>query len=74
MSLDLDPNKQAPKKLQTTHHTPVYFNQNSVHHAPSQINFAILLDNELNFQEHLNKILSNVNKTNGLLDMLQGIS
>lgn len=60
--------------MHTTNHTRVYFNQNSVQQVTSQIHLANLLGNKLNFQEHLNKILSNANKTNGLSDKLQAIS
>ena len=71
-----DPSKQAqevifPRKLQKTNHNQVYFNDNSVKQVPSQKHIGIYLDTKLNFQEHLNNVLSKVNKTIRLLRKLQ---
>ena len=55
------------RKLQKTNHNQVYFNHNSVKHVSSKKHLGTYLDTKLNFQEHLNNVLSKVNKTNGLL-------
>ena len=71
-----DPSKQAQevifsRKLQKTNHNQVYFDHDSVKQIPSQKHPGMYLDTKLNFQEHLNNILSKVNKTTGLLRKLQ---
>ena len=76
MNFDPDPSKQAQKiifsrKLQKTNHNQVYFNHNSVKQVLSKKHLAMYLDTKFNFQEHLNNILSKVNKTIGLLSKLQ---
>ena len=76
MNFNPDPSKQAQevifsRKLQKTNHNPVYFNYNSVHQVPSQKHLEMHLGIKLNFQEHLNNIVSKVNKTIGLLYKLQ---
>ena len=76
MNFNPDPIKQAQeviflRKLQKTNDNQVYFNHNSVKHVPSQKHLGMYLDTKLNFQEHLNNVLSKVNKTIGLLCKLQ---
>ena len=76
MNFNPDPSKQAQevifsRKLQKTNHNQVYFNHNSVKQVPSQKHLGMYLDIKLNFQEHLNNVLSKVNKTIGLLRKLQ---
>ena len=76
MNFNPDPSKQAQevifsRKLQKTNHNPVYFNHNSVQQVPSQKHLEMHLGIKLNFQEHLNNIVSKVNKTIGLLYKLQ---
>ena len=71
-----DPSKQAQevifsRKLQKINHNQVYFNHNSVKQVPSQKHLGMHLDTKLNFQEHLNNVLSKVNKTIELLRKLQ---
>ena len=71
-----DPSKQAQevifsRKLQKTNHNQVYFDHNFVKQIPSQKHPGMYLGTKLNFQEHLNNILSKVNKTIGLLRKLQ---
>ena len=71
-----DPSKQAQevifsRKLQKTNHNQVYFDHNSVKQILSQKHLGMYLDTKLNFQEHLNNILSKVNKAIGLLRKLQ---
>ena len=45
----------------------MYFNHNLVQQVPSQKYLRMHLDIKLNFQEHLDNIMSKVDKTNGLL-------
>ena len=76
MNFNPDPSKQAQevifsRKLQKTNHNQVYFNHNSVKQVPSQKHLGMYLDTKLNFQEHLNNVLSKVNKTIGLFRKLQ---
>ena len=47
------------------------FNHNSVKQVPSQKHLGMYLDTKLNFQEHLNNVLSKVDKTIGLLRKIQ---
>ena len=67
MNFNPDPSKQSQevifsRKLQKTNHNQVYFNHNSVKKVPSQKHLEIYLDTKLNFQEHLNNVLSKVKK------------
>ena len=76
MEFNPDTTKQAQevtfsRKLQKTIHNQVYFNHNSVKQVPSQKHLGMYLDTKLNFQEHLNNLLSKVSKTIGLLWKLQ---
>ena len=76
MSFKPDPSKQAQevilsRKLQKANHNQVYFNHNSLKQVPPQKHLGVYLDTKLNFQEHLNNIISKVNKTIRLLRKLQ---
>ena len=76
MNFNPDPNKQAQevifsRKLQNKNCNQVYFNHNSVKQVLFQKHLGMYLDTKLNFQEHLNNVLSKVNKTLGLLRKLQ---
>ena len=76
MNFNPDPSIQALevifwRKLQKTNHNQVYFNHNSVKQVSSQKHLWMYLDTKLNFQEHLNNLLSKVSKTIGLLWKLQ---
>ena len=76
MSFKPDPSKQAQevilsRKLQKANHNQVYFNHNSVKQVLPQKHLGVYLDTKLNFQEHLNNIISKVNKTIRLLRKLQ---
>ena len=76
MSFKPDPSKQAQevilsRKLQKANHNQVYFNHNSIKQVPPQKHLGVYLDTKLNFQEHLNNIISKVNKTIRLLRKLQ---
>ena len=78
MSFNPDRSKQAhevifSRKIQKTCHPSIYFNNKSVKQVPSQKHLGLILDNKLNFQEHLQNILNKVNKTIGLLRKLQNI-
>ena len=61
------------QNLQKTNHNSVYFNSNSVQQFPSQKHLGMYYDTKLNFPEHLNNIVSKVNKTIGLLRKLQAL-
>ena len=76
MNFNPDPIIQAQevifwRKPQKTNHNQVYFNHNSVKQVSSQKHLGMYLDTKLNFQEHLNNLLSKVSKTIGLLWKLQ---
>ena len=78
MSFNPDPGKQTQevvfsRKIQKTCHPPIYFNNKSVKQVPSQKHLGLILDNKLNFQEHLQNIFKKVNKTIELLRKLQNI-
>ena len=76
MNFNHDPGKQAQKvifsrKLQKGNHNHVCFNHNSVKQVSYQKHIGIYLNTKLNFQEHVNNIISNVNKTIRLWRKLQ---
>ena len=78
MSFNPDPSKQLQevifsRKVQNTCHPSIYFNNKLVKQVPPQKHLEMILDNKLNFQEHLKRILNKVNKTIGLLRKLQNI-
>ena len=54
-------------KLQKANYNIVYFNRTSVRPVHHKKHFWMHVDTKLNFQEHLNNVLSKVNKTIGLL-------
>ena len=76
MSFNLDPTKQAQeqifsRKVQTTNHPSIFFNENVVPQTTLQKHLGKFLDNKLNFSEHLKTIFQITNKTIGLLRKLQ---
>ena len=78
MSFNLDPSKQSQeviysRKLQKVSHLSIYFNNNPIKQVSSQKHLGVILDTKLNFQEHIESILSKVNKTIELLRKLQNI-
>ena len=78
MSFNPDPSKQSQEvtfslKIQKTCHPSIYFNNKSVKQVPSQKHLGLILDNRLNFEEHLKNIFNKVNKTIGLLRKQQNI-
>ena len=58
---------------QKTCHPFICFNNKSVKQVLSQKHLGLILDNKLNFQEHLKNILNKVDKTIGLLQKLKNI-
>ena len=77
MSFNPDPSKQAEvllsRKHQNSNHDSIYFNHNLVQQVSSQKHLGMHLDTKSNFQEHLDKIMSKVDKTLGLLPRLQAV-
>ena len=78
MSINPNPSKQAQevifsRKIQKTCHPSIYFNDKSIKQVPSQKHLGLILDNKLNFQEHLKSVSNKVNKTIWLLRKLQNI-
>ena len=76
MSFNSDPSTQAhgvifSRKIRKTCHPSIYFSNKSVKQITPQKHLGMILDNKLNFQEHLKNILSKVNKTIGLLRKMQ---
>ena len=67
MSFNPDPSKQVQEviffcKIRQTCYPSIYFYNKSVKQVPSQKHLGLILDNKLNFQEHLKNILNKVNK------------
>ena len=78
MSFNPDPNKQAQEVLfsfniQKSSQPSLIFNNNIVTQSITQKPLGMVLDTNLNFQEHLKSIFSKVNKTIGLLRKLHYI-
>ena len=76
MSFNPDPTKQAQelifsRKVQTTDHPPLFFNENVVPKTTLQKPLGMFLDGKLNFSEHLTTIFQKTNKTIGILRKLQ---
>ena len=76
MNFDPDPTKQAQelifsRKVQTTNHPPLFFNENVVPQTTLQEHLGMFLDRKLNFSEHLKTIFQKTNKTIWLLRKLQ---
>ena len=59
------------RKVQTTSHPPLFFNENVIPQTTLQKYLGMFLNSKLNFNEHLKTILQNTNKTRGLLRKLQ---
>ena len=67
MSFNPDPTKQAQelifsRKVQTTNHPPLFFNENVVLKTAFQKHLGMFLDSKLNFSEHLKTIFQKTNK------------
>ena len=78
MSFNPDPSKEDQEvifshKLQKISHPSIYFNNNPIEQVSSQEHLGMILDTKFNFQEHIKKLLTKINKTIGLLRKLQNI-
>ena len=78
MSFNPDPSKQAQevifsRKINKPIHPQLFFNENIINSIPHQKHLGIILDQKLNFQEHINSILSKVNRSIGLLRKLNSV-
>ena len=77
MNFNPDPTKQAQelifffRKVQTTNHPPLFFNENFIPKTTLERHLGMFLDSKLNFSEHLKTIFQNTNKTIGLPCKLQ---
>ena len=58
-------------KMTKTNHPTLIFNDNLVHQVVLQKHLEMFLDCKLNLEEHLKTIVSEINKTIGLLCKLQ---
>ena len=78
MSFNPDSSKPAQKvifsrKLKTIPHPSIIFNNNPLSLCPAQKHLVLVLDSKLTFNEHINHILSKVNKSIGLLHKSQSV-
>ena len=76
MNFNPDPTKQVQelifsRKVQTTNHPPLFFNENVVLQTTLQKLLGMFLDSKLNFSEHLTTIFQKTKKTIVLLHKLQ---
>ena len=76
MNFNPDPTKPAQelifsRKVQTTKHPPLFFNENVVPQTSLQKHLGMFLDSKPNFSEDLKTIFQKTNKTIGLLRKLQ---
>ena len=78
MSFNPYPNKQAQEvifstKHQNLNHDSIYLNRNLIQQVPPQKHLGMHVGTKLNFQEQLDNIMSQVDKTTGLLHKLQEV-
>ena len=78
MSFNPDPSKPAQevifgRKLKKVPHPSITFNNNPLSLCPAQKHLGLVLDSKLMFNEHINHILSKVNKSIGLLRKFQSV-
>ena len=76
MSFNPDPSNEVQEvifscELRKISHPSIYLNNNPIEQVSSQKHLRLISDTKLNFQEHVKKILTTVNKTIGLLRKLQ---
>ena len=76
MSFNLNPSKQTQEvifslKIEKPSHPVLIFNNNQVIQTPYQKHLGLLLDEKLNFGEHLRYIANKVNTSIGLPRKLQ---
>ena len=75
MSFNPDPNKQATdvlfsRKVNSENHPKLTFNGNQVQQCSSQKHLGLFLDNELNFNKHLDEKTNKCNKIIGVMKKL----
>ena len=75
MSFYSDPSKQAQevifsRKIKKPSHPVIIFNNNHVMQTPYQKHLGLILDEKLNFGEHLRYIANKANTSIGLLRKL----
>ena len=75
MTFNPDPNKQATEvifshKKKPIMHPVLYFNEAPIFSAPLQKHLGLILDEKLNFIDHLNEKISKANKGIGLIRRL----
>ena len=78
MSFNPDVSKEArevtfSRKRSVSSHPPLTFNNIPVAQTNSQIHLGMQLDKKLNFEEHLKKVESKVNKNIGIIRKLQNV-
>ena len=78
MNFNPDLSKQVQEvifsgKLQNINHDSIYFKNNLFKQVLSQKHLGMHLDTNLNFQEHLDNIMSKVDKIIGLPRKLQAV-
>ena len=78
MIFNLDLTKQAQevifsRKLSKSVHPNITFNNSQVSQTESQKQLGLILDNKLNFNEHLEGVLDKISKTMGLINKFQPI-
>ena len=76
MNFNPDPTKQAQelifsRKVQMINDPPLFFNRKIVLQTSLQKHLGMLLDNKLNFSEHLKNIFTKTSEIVGLLRKLQ---
>ena len=78
MTFNPDPSKPVEevnfsRTLKTVPHPSIKFNNNPLSLCPAQKHLGLVLDSKLTFNEHIKYILSNVNKSIGLLRKFQPV-
>ena len=78
MIFNLDLTKQAQevifsRKLNKPVHPNLTFNNSQVSQTESQKHLGLILDNKLNFNEHLKSVLDKISKTIGLIHKFHSI-
>ena len=78
MGFDPDPSKPAQevifsRRLKTVPHPSITFNNNPLSICSAQKHLGLVLHSKLTFNEHINHILSKVNKSIGLLCKFQSV-
>ena len=76
MSFNPDPIKQAnevifSRKFNKTLHPNLVFNLNPVNQSSNQKHLGMILDNKLNFNEHINEKVTKANKGIGIIRKLR---